>query len=64
MDRSEIEMIVEKLRSREIEEYLVSKVDFMAFREVLVKEEDFKYFRGIAQHQGAVIYTYMDEARS
>ncbi len=64
MDRSEIEIILDKLRNREIEEYLVVKENFLAFREVLVKEEDFKFFRGIAQHQGAVIYTYMDEPRS
>jgi protein tyrosine phosphatase len=64
MSQNDIEQIVNKLRKREIEEYFVSKEDFLAFREVIVKEKDFKHFRGIAQHRGAVIYTYMDEQRS
>jgi hypothetical protein len=64
MSQHNIEQIVDKLRKREIEEYLVSKEDFLAFREVIVRENDFKHFRGIAQHGGAVTYTYMDKQRS
>ncbi len=64
MERNEIEVVIERLRNREIEEFLVLKENFLAFREVLVKEEDFKFFRGVAMHQGATMYSYMDEARS
>lgn len=38
--------------------------EFLAFREVLVNRDDFKHFRGNAQHNGVIIYTYLEEARS
>lgn len=64
MEKSQVEHILNKLRNKEIEEYLVEKEHFLAFREVLVRQEDFKHFRGIAGHGGIVVYTYVDEARS
>ncbi|MBM7659623.1 hypothetical protein JOC85_000390 [Bacillus mesophilus] len=64
MTPEEIEHILDKLRNRELEEYFVTKDVFLAFRELLVKQNDFKHFRGIAQHGGAVVYTYTEEPRS
>ncbi|KAA0546691.1 abortive phage infection protein [Bacillus sp. BGMRC 2118] len=64
MDKMQVEHILDKLRNREIEEYVVEKENFLSFREVLVNQDDFKHFRGIAGHGGIVTYTYVDEARS
>ncbi|WP_409305224.1 hypothetical protein [Peribacillus sp. SCS-155] len=64
MTEQEVNEILDKLASREIEAHLVEKHEFLAFRNVLVKREDFKHFRGIAQHGGNVLYQYLDEARS
>ncbi|WP_246943958.1 hypothetical protein [Bacillus pinisoli] len=64
MNTSDIEHILDKLRNKELEEYLVQKEDFLIFREKLVKQSDFKHFRGVAQHGGSVVYTYTDEPRS
>lgn len=56
--------ILDKLKSGELNQYLVTKEEFMEFRKVLVSREDFKHFRGIAKHNGEVIYQYLQEARS
>ncbi len=56
--------ILEKLKSGELEEYLVSKDEFFSFRQVLVKREDFKHYRGIAKRGGDVLYQYLQEPRS
>lgn len=54
----EYEIMIEKLRSGELGQYLVTKVDFPVFREVLVKQADKEKIRGEAQKGGEVIYTY------
>ncbi|WP_108670164.1 hypothetical protein [Peribacillus acanthi] len=64
MSQTLYEEILDKLASKELNEYTVSKEDFLTFRFFLVKREDFKHFRGIAQQGGSVKYQYMDEARS
>ncbi|PLT28939.1 hypothetical protein [Peribacillus deserti] len=64
MDKSSAEEILTKLANRELDEVTVSKDAFTVFRECVVKREDFKQFRGIAQHNGEVIYQYLDEPRS
>lgn len=56
--------ILEKLKSGELEEYLVPKSEFLTFRQVLVKREDFKYYRGIAKRGGDILYQYLSEPRS
>ncbi|WP_163103341.1 hypothetical protein [Peribacillus alkalitolerans] len=64
MSQSLYEEILNKLASKELNEYTVSKEEFLAFRSIIVQREDFKHFRGIAQQGGTVKYQYMDEARS
>jgi hypothetical protein len=64
LEHSHIVEVIDKLRNKEVEEYLIKKEVFLSFREVLVKQNDFKHFRGIAQQGGDVIYTFMDEPRS
>lgn len=64
MNEQEIQLIFDQLAQREILEYRISKENFMEFRQQLVKRVDFKHFRGDAQHNGEVIYTYLDEPRS
>ncbi|OIK14477.1 abortive phage infection protein [Bacillus sp. MUM 13] len=64
MDKIQVHEILEKLASKEFENYRVSKEQFMDFRNVLVKRNDFKHFRGTAQHNGEVIYEYTENPRS
>ncbi|MBK5445697.1 MULTISPECIES: hypothetical protein [unclassified Peribacillus] len=64
MDAQEAKDVLDKLANREMNEFRIKKEDFLGFREVLVKREDFKHFRGNAQHNGEIIYTYLEEARS
>ncbi|MFB7639439.1 hypothetical protein [Peribacillus butanolivorans] len=64
MDAQEAKDVLDKLANREMDEFRIIKEDFLGFREVLVKREDFKHFRGNAQHNGEIIYTYLEEARS
>ncbi|MFD6440460.1 hypothetical protein ACFWDG_11750 [Peribacillus sp. NPDC060186] len=64
MDAQEAKDVLDKLANREMDEFRIAKEDFLGFREVLVKREDFKHFRGNAQHNGEIIYTYLEEARS
>ncbi|KON68298.1 hypothetical protein ACFY5J_09315 [Peribacillus butanolivorans] len=64
MDAQEAKDVLDKLANREMDEFRIKKEDFLGFREVLVKREDFKHFRGNAQHNGEIIYTYLEEARS
>jgi hypothetical protein len=58
MNKEEILMILQQLRSKEIETYRVSKGDFLTFCGELLKQEDAIDFRGNAQHGGETIYTY------
>ncbi|CAH0202875.1 hypothetical protein SRABI96_01974 [Peribacillus sp. Bi96] len=64
MNAEEAKDVLDKLANREMDEFRISKEDFLGFREVLVKREDFKHFRGNAHHNGEIIYTYLQEARS
>ncbi|ENQ3104838.1 hypothetical protein SAMN04488168_10288 [Bacillus sp. 491mf] len=64
MDKQQVNIILDQLKNKEIQEYIVTKEVFYTFREVLVAREDFKYFRGNAQHDGKIIYTYMETPRS
>ena len=64
MNEQEIQGILDQLAKQEIKEYKITKEHFMEFREQLVKRSDFKCFRGNAQHNGEVIYTYLEEGRS
>ncbi|WNS77567.1 hypothetical protein RRV45_08330 [Bacillus sp. DTU_2020_1000418_1_SI_GHA_SEK_038] len=64
MKEEQIHEILEKLKSGELSEYYVTKEEFLPVRNVLVNREDFKQFRGIAQRGGAVLYRYMERARS
>ncbi|MFJ7747294.1 abortive phage infection protein [Peribacillus sp. NPDC097295] len=64
MDAEEAKLVLDKLANREMKEFRINKEDFLSFREVLVQRADFKHFRGNAQHNGEVIYTYLEEARS
>ncbi len=64
MNEQEAQAILDQLANREIKEYRVTKEHFMEFRQQLVKRSDFKHFRGDAGHNGEVVYTYLDEARS
>lgn len=64
MDAEQAKDILDKLAKGELKEYRITKNEFLDFREVLVKREDFKHFRGNAQHNGEVIYTYLEKARS
>ena len=64
MNEQEVQAILDQLAKREIDEYKITKEHFMEFRQQLVKRPDFKHFRGEARHNGEVIYTYLDEARS
>ena len=64
MEKEFIEQILDQLKSKEIESYRVSKVDFLTFRAEVVKREDFKHFRGIAEIGGDVTYKYLEEPRS
>ncbi|MFF2286898.1 hypothetical protein [Peribacillus butanolivorans] len=64
MYAQEAKDVLDKLANREMDEFRIKKEDFLGFREVLVKREDFKHFRGNAQHNGEIIYTYLEEARS
>ncbi|WP_338469987.1 hypothetical protein R4Z10_14375 [Niallia sp. XMNu-256] len=56
--------ILDKLKSGELKEYLISKEEFLSFRKVLVSRKDFKHYRGIAQRGGDVLYQYLNEPRS
>jgi hypothetical protein len=60
MTEEQAKQIIEQLRQRKIEEYMVQKEDFLVFRSVLVAQEDFKHFRGEAQRGGHVLVTYLD----
>ncbi|MEK4010679.1 hypothetical protein [Peribacillus sp. FSL M8-0224] len=64
MNAEEAKEVLDKLANREMEEFRITKEEFLAFREVLVNRHDFKHFRGNAQHNGVIIYTYLEEARS
>ncbi|AST91455.1 MULTISPECIES: hypothetical protein [Sutcliffiella] len=64
MNEQFVTEILDKLRSRELHEYMITKENFMDFRRVLVAQEDFKQFRGIAKHNGEILYKYEDEPRS
>lgn len=64
MQENEAKEILDKLASRELEAYTISKEEFLSFRHFLLQREDFKHFRGIAQHGGEVVYQYLDEPRS
>ncbi|WP_285766735.1 hypothetical protein [Peribacillus sp. SI8-4] len=64
MNAEDAKEVLNKLANREMDEYRISKEDFLGFRKVLVNREDFRHFRGNAQHNGVIIYTYLDEARS
>ncbi|MGE7602196.1 abortive phage infection protein [Peribacillus sp. NPDC097675] len=64
MDAEEARIVLDKLANREMKEFRIKKEEFLSFREVLVQRADFKHFRGNAQHNGEVIYTYLEEARS
>ena len=64
MKEEQIQEVLEKLMNGEISGYYVTKEEFLSVRNVLVKREDFKHFRGIAQRGGAVLYRYMETARS
>ncbi|MGE6258545.1 hypothetical protein ACQKCU_11720 [Heyndrickxia sporothermodurans] len=55
---------LQQLRSGEIKELFVENNDFYEFRKILVEQKDFKHFQGIAQRNGHVLYSYLDEARS
>ena len=57
-------VILDQLAKREINEYKITKEHFMAFREQLVKRVRFQTFSWRCEHNGEVIYTYLDEARS
>ncbi|MFC5711163.1 hypothetical protein ACFPU1_00050 [Thalassorhabdus alkalitolerans] len=58
MNEQEAKEELEKMRTGEKEELLVTKEHFLSFREVLVAQDDFQAFRGRAGHYGKVIYTY------
>jgi hypothetical protein len=64
MNIQKAQTILDQLANREIIECKIMKEHFMEFRQQLVKRADFKHFRGDAQHNGEVIYTYLDEPRS
>ena len=64
MDEQFVIEILQKLRTKELYEFKVTKDQFMEFRNILIKQEDFKHFRGIAKQGGSVVYRYTDEARS
>lgn len=64
MDKQQVNMILDQLKNKEIEKYVVTKEVFYTFREVLVERQDFKHFRGNAQRGGEIIYTYMEIPRS
>lgn len=64
MDAGLIHEILDKLKNKELHEYVVTKDVFYSFREVLVQRPDFKHFRGSAEHGGKVVYTYMENPRS
>ena len=64
MDKNLAEELLEKLKNGELTEVKVEKEDFLSFREQLVRREDFKHFRGHAKHNGATVFTYMEEPRS
>ncbi|ARK30894.1 hypothetical protein [Halalkalibacter krulwichiae] len=58
MEKEEVSLLLQQLRNKEIESYLVSKADFHTFRVILLQQEDAIDFRGNAQHGGQTIYTY------
>lgn len=64
MDKQVANSILDQLKNGELQEYVLEVENFYTFREVLVNREDFKYFRGNAQHEGKIIYTYMETPRS
>ncbi|WP_110929228.1 abortive phage infection protein [Bacillus massiliglaciei] len=64
MDGQIYKDVLDKLANKEIESYTITQENFLEFREQLVKREDFKHFRGNAQHNGVIIYTYLDVPRS
>ncbi|MBS4189018.1 hypothetical protein KHA94_02155 [Bacillus sp. FJAT-49705] len=64
MEEEHIQEILEKLKSGELTEYYVTKLDFFQIRSVIVKRSDFRYFRGIAQRGGDIIYQYLENPRS
>ncbi|WP_066289733.1 hypothetical protein [Bacillus sp. FJAT-29937] len=64
MNEEHIQEILEKLKNGDLSEYNVTKEEFLHVRNVLVKREDFKHFRGIAKRSGAVVYRYIETARS
>ncbi|MEH7121841.1 hypothetical protein V7122_09200 [Bacillus sp. JJ1532] len=64
MNEEQIQEILEKLKNGELSEYYVTKEEFLPVRIVLVKRDDFKHFRGIAKRGGAVLYSYVETARS
>ncbi|KAB2337317.1 hypothetical protein F7731_06800 [Cytobacillus depressus] len=64
MQDEHIQEMLEKLKSGELSEYIVTKDEFLNVRNVIVKREDFKHFRGIAKRGGSVLYQYLETARS
>ncbi len=64
MEEEQFIQILDQLKKGEIREHYVNKEEFLDFRRILVKREDFKHFQGIAQRGGAIIYRYLDQARS
>ncbi|MBP3952832.1 hypothetical protein [Bacillus suaedae] len=58
MEKEEVEVILDQLRSGELTFYRVKKEDFLSFRDVFIKQADMIDFRGNAQHGGETIYTY------
>lgn len=58
MEKEEVEVILDQLRSGELTFYRVKKEDFLSFRDVFIKQVDMIDFRGNAQHGGETIYTY------
>lgn len=53
-----------QLRTGEIHSLTINKDEFLSFREILIKQHDFKHFRGVAKQGGAIIYSFLQQARS
>ncbi|MFD3447518.1 hypothetical protein ACFDTO_23280 [Microbacteriaceae bacterium 4G12] len=64
MDKTLANEILDKLKNKELHEYVVTKDVFYPFRDALVQRSDFKHFRGIAGQGGTVVYEYMEVPRS
>ncbi|WP_147531746.1 hypothetical protein [Bacillus marasmi] len=64
MNDETIHIQLEKLKNKELQEFLVKKEEFLAVRKIIVDRDDFKHFRGTALRGGDVLYEYLDEPRS